>query len=290
MLAALPKSAARKAKQMKRQWKLPENPKTLSPKSKKIHVSAKYATNLKMTSALCLVSSDTLGSMYRRADIPVKKIVTIPLKCKISAIIKGMYMSRMYKLNSRTGVPVKSKCLNTSATKKEEIIPKAGDPNASRRNSMANIPASPMSVEVSSTPIRTKCEKDRNNTIATASLSADSPKTKLKRCGSTFLACRTPNTLTVSVAAIKAPNVKSSSNVKWTLSPIHPARSAPHSNNPVTKPERVVPMAAKDTMGLMCRKNNSRLSSYPELNNMGGNNAMKKISPENCKTVLEKRV
>mmetsp|Transcript_21468 Transcript_21468/g.53240 ORF Transcript_21468/g.53240 Transcript_21468/m.53240 type:complete len:116 (-) Transcript_21468:861-1208(-) len=88
---ALPSKAATNAHDTNANEKCPLCiPQTESPSSRKMQISAKKANKLKSMRAYSLVSSDTLGSIYLRAKIPVKKIVIIPLNSNSSANIKGI--------------------------------------------------------------------------------------------------------------------------------------------------------------------------------------------------------
>mmetsp|Transcript_3316 Transcript_3316/g.3634 ORF Transcript_3316/g.3634 Transcript_3316/m.3634 type:complete len:316 (-) Transcript_3316:94-1041(-) len=213
--------------------------------------------------------------------MPVKKIVTIPLIPNTSAVIKGMYIINIYKLNSRIGAVRKSACLKISADTDANMIPMKGQPNTSNKNSVRKDVISFINDCLSLIPpIWTRCENDLNKTIATASFNADSPNTSENKWGLTFLEFKTPNTLTVSVAVINDPNVNNSNKFISMSSLNQPKVDNPYRSNPVTIPETAVPTTAKDTIGFKCRKNNSRFNSYPELNKMGGKNTIKNTSPE----------
>jgi hypothetical protein len=163
---------------MNDQLKLPGSPNTDRPSSKNMLLSAKNADTLNIDSELVLVSSVTLGAMYLLAEMPLKKIATMPDKCMHSATTKGTYMTNMYRGSSRCGYLQKSYRWNTKAADQPKMVPRMGDPTASPAKLKKNPPILHDRSWTFSALDLSSCAKVLNKTSATASFKALSPKTR----------------------------------------------------------------------------------------------------------------
>mmetsp|Transcript_16230 Transcript_16230/g.26402 ORF Transcript_16230/g.26402 Transcript_16230/m.26402 type:complete len:302 (+) Transcript_16230:1290-2195(+) len=160
---------------MKAQFQYPTIPNTERPSSKKIAVSARCAPSRNTMSALTLVIDDKLGNTYRLAVIPVNRMVTIPDKCRISAIKNGMYIKTIRTEISTRRLCLMSICLNKKPAQAPPKHPRMSDPTEFKKRSMKNSPnATATSPELRS--LVTNLPKQLNRTMANASFNTDSPK------------------------------------------------------------------------------------------------------------------